>query len=78
MRVSAGRLLVDGGGVVPEAVAVVAGLEDVAAVRVNSGVMRGRRRVFGSSKTFGNNRSPRGTAWKRLPTFGSRFGHTLA
>ena len=33
MRVSAGRLLVDGGGVVPEAVAVVAGLDDVAAVR---------------------------------------------
>ena len=48
------------------------------AARLNSGVMRGRRRVFGWAKTFGNNRSPRGTAWKRLPTFGSRFGHTLA
>ena len=40
--------------------------------------MRGRRRVFGWAKTFGKNRSPRGTAWKRHPTFGSRFGHTLA
>ena len=46
--------------------------------RLNSGVMRGRRRVFGWAKTFGTNRSPRGTAWKIVPTFGSRFGHTLA